>query len=62
MTFAKNTPDEELANPFFNLNIAPNDEEKEEIKGKIKEQNNMDTLHHKGYNLANEIKNVLCNT
>ena len=43
MTFAKNTPDEELANPFFNLNIPPNEEE----KGKIKEQNNMNTLHHK---------------
>ena len=55
MTFAKNTPDEELANPFFNLNIAPNDKEKKEIREKIKEQNNIDTLHHKGYNLANEV-------
>ena len=55
MTFAKNTPDEELANPFYNLNIAPTEEEGHKIKGKIAEQNIINGLHHEGYNIANEI-------
>ena len=55
MTFAKNTPDEELANPFYNLNIAPNKEESHKIKEKIVEQNITDGLHNEGYNIANEI-------
>lgn len=55
VTFAKNTPDEEFANPFFNLNIAPNEHDKEEIGGKIKTNNTTNALTHKGYKLANEV-------
>ena len=54
-TFAKNTPDEELANPFYNLNIAPIGEEKGEIQHKIVENKGTNALNHQGYKLANEI-------
>lgn len=55
LTFAKNTPDEELANPFYNLNISPSTEESHKVKGKIKEQRIINGLEHEGYNLGNEI-------
>lgn len=55
LTFAKNTPDEEFVNPFFNMNIAPNEEEQEEIANKIKMNNGTNALSHKGYKLANEV-------
>lgn len=55
MTYAQNTPDEELANPFYQMSITPSDEEEAKIKEKIAEQSLINGLQHEGYSIANEI-------